>query len=54
MDDAGAGPPAPMDRRFDNAACWAATQDYIASAIEAERLGFVSFWTTEHHFQYEG
>jgi alkanesulfonate monooxygenase SsuD/methylene tetrahydromethanopterin reductase-like flavin-dependent oxidoreductase (luciferase family) len=54
MDDAGAGLPNPMDRRSSNEACWAATLDYVNSAREAERLGFDSFWTTEHHFQYEG
>lgn len=54
MTDAGAGLPNPMDRRFDNAACWQATLDYIDTAVEADRLGFDSFWTTEHHFQYEG
>lgn len=54
MDDAGGGPPAPTDRRFGNDECWAATLDYVNSAVEADRLGFDSFWTTEHHFQYEG
>ena len=54
MDDAGAGPPNPMDRRYTNAQCWDATLKYIDAAVEAERLGFDSFWTTEHHFQYEG
>ena len=54
MNDAGAGAPAPMDRRYDNAACWRATLDYIDTAVAADRLGFDSFWTTEHHFQYEG
>ncbi len=54
MDDAGAGPPAPMDRRYSNDACWKATLDYVNSAIEADRLGYDSFWTTEHHFQHEG
>ncbi len=54
MTDAGAGLPNPMDRRYDNAACWKATLDYIDSAVEADRLGYESFWTTEHHFQYEG
>lgn len=54
MSDAGAGAPAPMDRRYDNEACWKATQEYVNSAVEADRLGYDSFWTTEHHFQYEG
>ena len=54
MDDAGGGPPSPMDRRYDNAACWDATMKYIDAAVTADRLGYDSFWTTEHHFQYEG
>ncbi len=54
MDDAGAGPPAPTDRRASNEAFWQATLDYVESAKVAEQLGFESFWTTEHHFQYEG
>jgi alkanesulfonate monooxygenase SsuD/methylene tetrahydromethanopterin reductase-like flavin-dependent oxidoreductase (luciferase family) len=54
MDDAGAGPPAPMDRRYNNAQAWDATLKYINSAMVAEQLGFDSFWTTEHHFQHEG
>ena len=54
MSDAGGGPPAPTDRRFSNEECWKATLEYINSAVEADRLGFDSFWTTEHHFQYEG
>ena len=54
MDDAGAGPPAPTDRRASNEEVWRATMDYVSSAVEAERLGYDSFWTTEHHFQYEG
>ena len=54
MSDAGAGLPRPTDRRFDNAACWAATLQYVDAAVEADHLGYDSFWTTEHHFQYEG
>jgi alkanesulfonate monooxygenase SsuD/methylene tetrahydromethanopterin reductase-like flavin-dependent oxidoreductase (luciferase family) len=54
MSDAGAGAPAPMDRRFTNEQMWEATQQYVDAAIEADRLGYDSFWTTEHHFQYEG
>jgi len=54
MSDAGAGAPGPMDRRFSNDQCWDATVKYVDAAIEADRMGFDSFWTTEHHFQYEG
>lgn len=54
MEDAGAGPPDPMDRRYDNDLCWKAITDYVESATVAEELGFDSFWTTEHHFQHEG
>ena len=54
MTDAGAGLPNPMDRRYSNEACWDATLKYIDAAVHADRLGFESFWTTEHHFQYEG
>ena len=54
MTDAGAGAPSPMDRRFTNEQCWDATLKYIDAAVEADRLGYDSFWTTEHHFQYEG
>ena len=54
MPDAGAGAPHPMDRYYDNAACWDATEKYIQAAVAADELGYDSFWTTEHHFQYEG
>ena len=54
MSDQGAGGAAPMDRYYDNQTCWDATLKYIDAGIEADRLGYDSFWTTEHHFQYEG
>jgi len=54
MPDAGAGAPHPMDRYYDNATCWDATEKYIQAAVAADELGYESFWTTEHHFQYEG
>ncbi len=54
MSDAGAGPPAATDRRFDNASMWQATERIIDMGVVAERAGFDSYWLTEHHFQYEG
>lgn len=54
MDDAGAGPPAPVDRRFGPKEIWRATERIIDMGVAADRLGFDSYWLTEHHFQYEG
>jgi alkanesulfonate monooxygenase SsuD/methylene tetrahydromethanopterin reductase-like flavin-dependent oxidoreductase (luciferase family) len=54
MDDVGAGPPVPTDRRYDAKASWAATLRMIDAGVAAEQAGFDSFWLTEHHFQHEG
>lgn len=54
MDDAGAGPPAPTDRRYDNEAVWSATEAILQMGVHADRLGYDLFWLTEHHFQHEG
>ena len=54
FDDAGAGPPSPLDRRFDAKQVWEATERIIDMGVACDRLGFDSFWLTEHHFQYEG
>ncbi|MGF1596965.1 MAG: LLM class flavin-dependent oxidoreductase [Acidimicrobiales bacterium] len=54
MDDAGAGPPAPTDRRYDAKVAWEATEKILDIGVLADRLGFDSFWLTEHHFQHEG
>ena len=54
MDDAGAGPPAPTDRRYDAKAVWAATERILDTGVLCDQLGFDSFWLTEHHFQHEG
>ena len=54
MDDASAGPPAPTDRRFDHKETWRATERIIDMGVVCDRLGFDSFWLTEHHFQHEG
>ena len=54
MDDVGSGPPNPTDRRYDNDAVWQATERLIDAGVTAERLGYDSYWLTEHHFQYEG
>ena len=54
MDDAGPGPPAPTDRRYDAKTVWHATERIIDMGVVADGLGFDSYWLTEHHFQYEG
>ena len=54
MDDAGSGPPASTDRRYDNDVVWHATERLVDAGLTAERLGYDSYWLTEHHFQYEG
>lgn len=54
MDDAGAGSPAPTDRRYDSKRVWQTTQRILDTGVLCDRLGFDSFWLTEHHFQYEG
>ena len=54
IDDAGAGPPAPTDRRYTNKEFWSTTERLLDMGVSAERLGFDSYWLTEHHFQYEG
>ena len=52
--DAGAGPPVPTDRRFGSEEMWRATERIIDMGVVCDRLGFDSYWLTEHHFQYEG
>ena len=54
MNDAGAGPPVPTDRRYDPTTVWRTTERIIDTGVLCDRLGFDSFWLTEHHFQYEG
>ncbi len=54
MDDAGAGPPAPTDRRFTNEQMWKASEQMLDMGVLCDRLGYDSYWLTEHHFQYEG
>ena len=54
MDDAGAGPPAPTDRRYGAAEVWRATEQILDMGVLADRLDFDSFCLTEHHFQHEG
>lgn len=54
MDDAGAGPPAPTDRRYSQEEIWRATEQIIDTGVLCDELGFDSYWLTEHHFQYEG
>jgi alkanesulfonate monooxygenase SsuD/methylene tetrahydromethanopterin reductase-like flavin-dependent oxidoreductase (luciferase family) len=54
MPDAGAGPPAPSERRYDKHEMWRATEQILDMGVLADKLGFDSFWLTEHHFQFEG
>ncbi len=54
MDDAGAGPPASTERRFSQEVMWHATERILDMGVLSDKLGFDSFWLTEHHFQYEG
>ncbi len=54
LDDAGAGPPAPTDRRFGQEAMWYAQERMLDLGVACDRLGYDAFWLTEHHFQHEG
>ncbi len=54
MDDAGPGLPIPTDRRYGPKETWRATERIIDMGMVCDRLGFDSFWLTEHHFQHEG
>ena len=54
MADAGAGLPVPTDRRYGHKETWRATERIIDMGVACDRLGFDSFWLTEHHFQHEG
>ncbi|WP_432844134.1 LLM class flavin-dependent oxidoreductase [Dactylosporangium sp. CA-092794] len=54
MPDAGVGGPDPLDRRYDQQAVLHAHRELLECGVLAERLGYDSFWLTEHHFQHEG
>ncbi len=54
MDDAGAGPPAPTDRRYSQEKMWHAAERLLDTGVATEQAGLDVFWLTEHHFQYEG
>lgn len=54
MDDAGAGPPAPTDRRVTKEQAWRAAEQLLDCGVLCDELGYDSFWLTEHHFQHEG
>ncbi|MCU4183181.1 LLM class flavin-dependent oxidoreductase [Acidiferrimicrobium sp. IK] len=54
MSDAGAGAPAPTDRRATNDAVAAGYANLCHWAATADPLGYDTMWLTEHHFQYEG
>jgi alkanesulfonate monooxygenase SsuD/methylene tetrahydromethanopterin reductase-like flavin-dependent oxidoreductase (luciferase family) len=54
MPDAGAGPPAPTDRRTSNEAVVETYERLCHWAVLADELGYDTLWLTEHHFQHEG
>lgn len=54
MPDAGAGGTPPLDRRYGQMAIDHAHRELLECGELAERLGYDSFWLTEHHFQHEG
>jgi alkanesulfonate monooxygenase SsuD/methylene tetrahydromethanopterin reductase-like flavin-dependent oxidoreductase (luciferase family) len=54
MPDAGAGPPAVLDRRTSNDEVVGTYESLCTWARLADRLGFDTLWLTEHHFQHEG
>ncbi len=54
MPDAGGGPPSPTDRRYETGDVVACYGRLCHWAQLADRLGFDTFWLTEHHFQHEG
>ncbi len=54
MPDAGAGEPAPVDRRYGNDDVIACYENLEHWAVTADELGYGTMWLTEHHFQYEG
>jgi len=54
MPDAGAGAPAPTDRRVSNADVIDTYDSLCHWARLADDLGYDTLWLTEHHFQHEG
>ncbi len=40
MDDAGAGPPAPTDRRYDSKEVWRTTERILDVGVLCDQLGF--------------
>jgi alkanesulfonate monooxygenase SsuD/methylene tetrahydromethanopterin reductase-like flavin-dependent oxidoreductase (luciferase family) len=54
MPDAGLAGTPPLDRRYGQGAIDHAHRELLTCGELAERLGYDSFWLTEHHFQHEG
>jgi alkanesulfonate monooxygenase SsuD/methylene tetrahydromethanopterin reductase-like flavin-dependent oxidoreductase (luciferase family) len=54
MPDAGAGAPAPPDRRATNEEVIDTYESLCGWAKLADELGYDTLWLTEHHFQHEG
>ena len=54
LSERGPGSPHPVDRRQGQKEMWSATEAILGLGMAADRIGYDSFWLTEHHFQYEG
>lgn len=54
MPDAGLEHPKPVERRYDNEDVMRAYEDHMYFAELADKLGYDSFWLSDHHFQHEG
>ena len=54
MNQIGAGPPDPTERRYVADQTWHATERILEMGVVADDVGYDFFMFTEHHFQHEG